>query len=493
MTTNPDFIMKNEVSIYLQEENMLIKKVCTLGPSSSSRQIIKGLLEAGMNVARINFSHGTHQSLGEIIKTLQSLLKEDDRYNCSIMQDLSGPKFRIHDPVGKLLHIAKGDTVRFNTTGKRISDDDLSLNFKLDLSSFKPGQKIIIGDGNAQFEITALGDYSFLARALNECRLAGSRGVSFPGVKLKNFSTLTRKDMADIEFGLKSGIDLIALSFVQSGDDIRQIKTTLSKHGRLDIPVIAKIERISALDDLDDILREADGIMVARGDLGLDADLAEVPFLQKMIISKAIEAAKPVITATQMLESMILNPQPTRAEVNDIANTILDGTDAIMLSGETAIGKYPLESLKYMDAVIKAGKKHFPCWRKMDEEKSDSALDIEETIGLSVCEAARATKARAIIALTRTGQTARLIARYRPEPPIYAVTPNPSTIHILNLVAGCIPILINEFRETDKLVNSTVNKLKESKRIKTDDRIVISGGTPLGKRGSTNFLKIIQI
>ena len=459
------------------------KIVCTIGPASSSDKMLEGLIRAGMNVARLNFSHGDYASHRRVIRKLRFLERKLER-PVAILQDLPGPKIRIG--------AVAGDRVRLQTrhlytlTSRKILGTELavSVSFPGLTRTVKKGDPILLGDGEIELEALQVSKYEVKCRIIVGGILGSHKGIHFPRSSL-NIRALTRDDKKDLAFGIANKVDMIALSFVRNSQDILYARREMHQRGA-NIPLIAKIEKHEALDALDGILENVDGIMVARGDLGLEIAQQRIPAMQKMMIRQANHLGKPVITATQMLRSMVWNPRPTRAEVTDIANAILDGTDALMLSEETAAGDYPLDAVKTMAQVAEETETILePRQRFVGLEKT-----IPEAICLGAISLARDLQVKAFLIPTTSGSTARLIARYRPHYPIIAVTPEPQTVKQLCLVWGVFPVPTRGFKSTDEMVRMLQQKALESGLVKRGDLVAITAGLPLHQTGTTNMITV---
>jgi len=463
------------------------KIVCTIGPASSSDKMLEGLIRAGMNVARLNFSHGDHPSHRRVIRKIRQLERKLGK-PVAILQDLPGPKIRIG--------AVAGDRVRLPTrrpfvlTSKKIlgSESAVSVSFPGLTRAVKKGDPILLGDGEIELEALQVGEHEVKCRIIVGGILGSHKGIHFPRTSL-NLRALTHADKKDLAFGIANNVDMIALSFVRNSQDILYARREMQKRGAK-IPIIAKIEKHEALDNLDGILENVDGIMVARGDLGLEIAQQRIPAMQKMMIRDANHLGKPVITATQMLRSMVWNPRPTRAEVADIANAILDGTDALMLSEETAAGEYPLEAVKIMAEVAEETETILEPRRRFE----GLPKTVPEAISVSAISLARDLQVKAFLIPTTSGGTARLIARYRPRQPIIAVSSNPQTVKMLCLVWGVYPALTRGFKSTDEMIHVLQQKALESGLVKRGDLVAITAGLPLHQSGTTNMItaKVIE-
>jgi pyruvate kinase len=460
------------------------KIVCTIGPATRSPRMIRKLMQAGMDVARLNFSHGTHEEHAQSISILRQAAIEIKR-PIAILADLQGPKIR----TGAL---AGGGTVllragqRFVITTAKVLGDSTRVNttFQALPHEVKRGDRILLSDGLIELRVESVKRLEVICQVANGGILGEHKGINLPGITL-HVPALTEKDRADLRFALLHGADYIAVSFVRRPEDVLVAKTIVRRAKR-ETPVIAKLEKPEAIENLDEILNVSDGVMVARGDLGVEMNPERVPVVQKNIIARAREHRRPVITATQMLESMTENPRPTRAEASDVANAIFDGTDAVMLSAETATGNYPVEAVAMMARIIEeaeASIQEFP--RPAGTER----LKVAETIAEIVCHASRELHMRLIAVFTHSGFTARLVSRYRPLVPIVAFSPEAATRRRMVLLWGVTPRRIVDIKKIDVLPGITEKRLLEERLVKKGDVIAIVAGTPMGMRGTTNFMK----
>ena len=460
------------------------KIVCTIGPASCSARMIDALMKAGMDVARLNFSHGTYEEHAANIATLRAASLKH-RKPISILADLQGPKIRTGTLAGgKPVQLRTGQ--RFVITTARILGDSTRVNttFTQLPREVRRGNRILLSDGLIELRVEEIRGAEVICTVINGGALGENKGINLPGVKLR-VPALTRKDKQDLVFALKHDADYIAVSFVRRAEDVTQAKALIRKAGK-DTPVIAKLEKPEAIESLDAILRVSDGVMVARGDLGVEMNPERVPVVQKTIIAKAREFRRPVITATQMLESMTENPRPTRAEASDVANAIFDGSDAVMLSAETATGKYPVETVSMMARIIEEAEKSI---REFPRPAPQEVLKVAETVAELVCHASRELHMKVIAVFTHSGFTARLVSRYRPLVPIIAFSPEAGTRRRMALIWGVIPKTITDPHTIDSLASISEKRLLEEKLVRRGDVIGIVAGTPMGIRGSTNFMK----
>ncbi len=466
------------------------KIVCTIGPSSGSAAVIERLIKAGMNVARLNLSHGEHREHDRYIKTIRKLSQRLG-INVAILMDLPGPKYRIGKlESGKAL-LEKGAQVVLTT--RRVTGNAALVPVSLPNlpQDVRVGDIVLLDDGAIQLRVIDKGDGEITCRVTAGGVLTVGRGLVVPGMRTSS-PFITEALRQHILFAIEEQPEYLALSFVSSAKDVAEVRAILRKDNA-DVPIIAKIERGEAVDKFDTILAVTDGIMVARGDLGVDIPLEKVPLIQKEIIRKCNQAGKPVITATQMLESMVNSPSPTRAEVADVANAIFDGTDATMLSEETAIGKYPVQALKMMARVAQEAESNLPYEQILAERENWLELQTDELIGYNACLAAQSLRAAAIVALTQSGSTAGRLSKYRPRMPILAITPNSVTCGRLLLRWGVYPFLTARPSSVDNLFVIATKLAKDLGIAKPGDLIVITGGIPLGVAGSTNLLKVENI
>jgi pyruvate kinase len=460
------------------------KIVCTIGPACRSPRIIDRLLRAGMDVARLNFSHGTHEEHARSIAQLRATSHELKK-TIAILADLQGPKIRTGALAGGGPVVLSTGHKFVITTARVLGDSTrVSTIFRSLPNEVHRGDRILLSDGLIELRVEQVRGGEILCEVINGGALGGHKGINLPGVKLR-VPAVTQKDREDLAFALKHGADYIAVSFVRRPEDVLQAKA-LIRRARKDTPVIAKLEKPEAIENLNGILRVADGVMVARGDLGVEMSPERVPVVQKAIIARAREFRRPVITATQMLESMTENPRPTRAEASDVANAIFDGSDAVMLSAETASGKYPVESVSMMARIIEeaeASIAEFP--RPAPQEQ----LKVAETVAELVCHASRELHMKLIAVFTHSGFTARLVSRYRPRVPIIAFSPEAVTRRRMALVWGVMPKDIEDTRKIDNLAAVAEKRLLRERLVRKGDVIGIVAGTPMGIRGTTNFMK----
>jgi pyruvate kinase len=460
--------------------------VCTLGPASDTDDVVRAIIDAGMDVARLNFSYGDHSRHAARIERVRRIAKEENAL-VAILGDLQGPKIRVGEIFGGSVQLATGSS--FTLTTRAIVGDASAAHIDFaDLPrSVKGGERILLDDGLIELQVVSASKTDVLTRVVSGGVLKPHKGVNLPGVPLK-ISALTEKDRADLVFAVEQELDYIALSFVRRPQDVVELNHFLAARGAM-IPVIAKIEKLDAIDTIDAILEVSDGMMVARGDLGVEAPPEKVPIFQKMIIRKANAVGTPVITATQMLESMINNRHPTRAEASDVANAIFDGTDAVMLSAETAVGKYPVEAVQTMERIADVAGEN-PQFKDHRHIGGAGTGNMTDAIGNATCEIARQLNARVIITATTSGFTARMISRHRPDTPILAVTSQERTRRRLALVWGIQSALVEETESTDGMIAASLAAAVKQGVVKRGDVAVITAGVRTGISGRTNMIQV---
>ena len=470
--------------------NRVIRKtkiIATLGPASSSANMIDRLILAGVDVFRLNFSHGSNEAKSGIIATIRTLSRNRGR-QIAILADLQGPKIRTGRMENGALPLDKGDLLDITTDDLLGRPGLISTIYQALPHDVKPGSRILMDDGLIELRVLSVSGGIVHCSVVEGGILKDLKGINLPGVDVSSPS-LTAKDRVDLEFCLGMGVDFIALSFVRKSEDVDDLKRIIFERG-LNIPVVAKIEKPEALRNFKSILKAADAVMVARGDLGVEIAAEKVPIFQKKIIRACNDAGKPVITATQMLESMINHPRPTRAETSDVANAILDGTDAVMLSGETASGQFPVEAVKTMDKVALDVERTYLRGRQPRTEHQGGS--ISEAVAEAACRAATGLRAKAVVVFTQSGSTARLIAKFRPQLPIIAFTPFPDIERRLNLSWGVRTRPIGSVRGTDQQIAAVEDTLLGS-GFKKGDVVVITMGVPVEARGSTNLMKVHKL
>jgi pyruvate kinase len=461
------------------------KIVCTIGPSTESYDKLKQLAAAGMNVMRLNFSHGSFDEHQVRVENLRKIMKDQGK-NFAILQDLGGPKIRIGTFKDKSIMLTPGEKFILTTDEVEGTQERVHINYPELPKEVKPGINIMIQDGTKKLEVVEVKGNDIITKVVVGGRLSNHKGVNVPGANL-SVKSLTEKDRADLEFGIKNNVDFIALSFVRHASDISELRQILNERGSK-AQIIAKIETPEALDVIDDIISAADGIMIARGDLAIEIPAEEVPIVQKLIIHKCNSVGKPVITATQMLESMIKNPVPTRAEVSDIANAIIDGTDAIMLSEETTLGDFPVEAVEIMTRI--ATRVENEVYTRDTIAEYAESHGITDTVSQSAVRAAHSVNAKLIVALTRTGRTPRMLARYRPAERVLALCRNEKSVAQMVLSWGCYPFMAQEFKSVEEILKIVREMTVENKLAKTGDKVVIVAGMPFGMAPETNFILI---
>ncbi|HTO93930.1 MAG TPA: pyruvate kinase [Bacteroidota bacterium] len=470
------------------------KIVCTLGPASSSSGMLADMMASGMDVARLNFSHGTHEEHGAVLKRLREAARTSGSA-VSVLQDLQGPKIRIGELSVPSIDLRKGETLVITTEQITGGPGRVSTTYGDLAADVRPGADILLDDGKLRLAVRRVAGHEVECEVVVGGKLSAHKGINLPGVAV-SAPSLTEKDIADLEFGLAEGVDYVALSFVRTGDDVRELRAAIdSRRPAGERPIIiAKIEKPQAIANIDEIITAADGVMVARGDLGVELPTEDVPMLQKLIITRCNSAGKPVIVATQMLESMIESPRPTRAEASDVANAVLDGGDAVMLSGETSVGKYPLEAVRIMDRIIRKVESEKPVRRRLAAEAKPGVADRHDALGRAACLLAEQMRAAAIVTVTNSGQTARVIARYRPDPPIVAITDSARTLRSLALVWGVRGMVVENLGDdSDRSLARVQERLLAAGVVRRGEYVVLLAGQPFFARGGTNFIKVEKI
>ena len=466
------------------------KIVCTIGPATRSPDILEKMIRTGMNVARLNFSHGSHEEHAQVISAVRSIADRLKR-PVAILQDLAGPKIRTGLITNGPVMLKAGQT--FTLTSREVAGDskEVSLTYKNLPKDVYPGDVLLLSDGDLELIVKEKSEKDIKCRVRIGGPLDSHKGVNLPERSI-NIPILSDKDRDDLDFGTEHGVDYVALSFVRTADEVKEVHGLIKESGRK-TALIAKIEKHEALTNIDEIIKTVDGIMVARGDLGVEIPIEDVPKVQKMLIEKTNRAGKPVITATQMLKSMVDNPRPTRAEVTDVANAIFDGSDAVMLSEESAIGKYPVEAVDMLSRITKSTESVFPFHRWLSKFEEDRTLSIQEAVAHSACQIARWVNAGAIMTSTKSGSTTQLVAKYRPSQPILAMTPDEVTYRKLALVWGAIPIMIGKTQTTDELEQQSIELALKSGHVKKGQLMVFTAGIPINVTGTTNLIKIVTV
>jgi len=463
------------------------KIVCTIGPASSSPDTIRAMIQNGMSVARLNFSHGTHEDHAEKIRIIRSLADELNQ-PVAILQDLCGPKIRVGRIADNGIRLEPGETFVLTSDDIVGTNDRVSVSYQGLPGDVKEGDRLLLADGMMELKVLHSRGADITTQVITGGVLTSHKGVNLPTASMK-LQTLTDKDRRDLKFGLAHEVDYVALSFVRRVDDIHDIKALIDAQNR-HTPVVAKIEKHEALDHIDDIVEAADAVMVARGDLGVEIPLENVPNIQKMIVHKANRRGRPVIIATQMLRSMVSAPRPTRAEAADVANGVLDGADAVMLSEETATGDYPVEAVQFMANIAHAAEERFPYRRYLNQMRH---MDISQSVAAAACNLAENLNAAAIVATTRSGATARHVARFRPRGRIIALSPSEKTVRRLSMCWGCLPCLLSLTEDTDEMIESAAESALQTGYVHSGDLVVITGGRPLYAAGTTNMLWVKRL
>jgi pyruvate kinase len=463
------------------------KIVCTIGPASDSDEMIAKLIAAGMNVARVNFSHGTHEYHRGVIRRIKRVRRALDK-PVAILQDLQGPKIRVGIIGSGVVELKPGQ--EFVLTADNVSGDGnrASVSLKSLPHEVSVGHPILLADGNIELRVEKVVPPEILCRVIVGGVLSSHKGINLPASEV-HVDSMTKKDRKDIVVGLEEGVDAVALSFVRRANDVMAVRKIIKDHGG-NIPIVAKIEKHEAVDNIDSIVAASNAVMVARGDLGVEIDLERVPLVQKTIIRKCNALGKPVITATQMLQRMVDNPRPTRAEATDVANAILDGTDAVMLSEETAVGKYPVEAVMMMDRIARSAESALDT---MKFENIPIENDTDDAISRSSYFIAKEIGAAAIIVPTWTGSTACRVARFRPKQPIIATTPNEAALDFLSLCWGVVPLQISPSDNIDDMIRFSIEAARRAAYVASGQQVIITGGVPLHVAGKTNFIKVDRL
>ncbi len=466
------------------------KIIGTIGPSTKEIETMSAVIKAGMNVARLNFSHGDIQTHLESIKAVRRCAADLNK-TVAILADLSGPKIRTGELENDEVYLNAGDSIALTTKNVVGNHGQISVNYSGLVKDVTIGDSILLADGLIQLIVRSVHRDEVICLVQNGGALKSRQGLNLPG-KTLSIPAVTSKDKSDLKFILEQDIDWIAMSFVRQADDIKELKSLIESAGR-DIPVIAKIEKFEAVENLDDIIAVADGLMLARGDLGVEIPIERLPVIQKKVIKKAQRHGIPVITATQMLDSMIRNPRPTRAEASDVANAIFDGTDAVMLSGETAIGAYPDASVEMMAKICRQAESVLD-WEGLLRDRTHWALGtVSDAISYATCQLSFILKSKAIITPTQSGKTARQVSRYRPKSPIIAVSPRAEVVHRLMLSWGVVPLLVNTPNNIDGMFELAVEAAKKSRLVSAGDQVIITAGVLVNIPGTTNLIKVHSV
>jgi len=465
------------------------KIVCTLGPSSRDEETMEAMLMAGMNVARLNFSHGTHE---DHKKTIESFRRVRDKLDlpAAVLLDTKGPEIRLKDFENGSEIIEDGQVFTLTSEDIQGTKERVATTYAALPSQVEKGTKILIDDGRIRLEVSETTDTDVICNVVSGGKVSNRKGVNIPNKSL-DLEYISEADRNDILFGIKMDVDYVAASFVRKGDDVRQLRTLLNENGGDKIKIISKIENMEGIENFREILDLSDGIMVARGDMGVEVDFEKLPGLQKKFIKECCKAGKPVITATQMLESMTTSLAPTRAEITDVANAVFDGTSAVMLSGESAAGQYPVETVAAMAKIVRQAEEDAEAVNqyKFLEVESDEK-DVSNAMGHAACTTARDIKASAIIAVTTSGYTAEMMAKYKPNTPIIAATPREKTYHQQALTRGVYPVHTRLSDSIDKLMTEAEDGAKRMKFVSEGDLVVISAGMPLNVSGTTNLIRV---
>lgn len=463
------------------------KIVCTIGPACADTETIARMIRGGMSVARLNFSHGSRDTHAEMIRMIREA-SEHTGTPVAILQDLRGPKIRIGEIEPSGIHLDPGDLLILTTEQVIGQGNRVSVSYTHLPQDVSPGDTILLADGLMELSVLSTAEGEIHCRVITGGTLTSYKGINLPSGTIRT-QAITEKDLADLAFGLDQDVDYIAMSFVRNAEDISRAKQIIAE-ACCETPVIAKIEKHEALKDIDNIISAADGIMVARGDLGVEIPLEKVPGTQKMLVEKGNQAGKPVIIATQMMRSMLDSPRPTRAEATDVANAVLDGADALMLSEETAMGGYPVQAVEYMGRIIRVTEEKYPYERSFEEMLQTR---ISESVAHATCILSDHLSARAIIATTKSGYTAHQIARFRPRSRIIAVSPDVRTVRSLALYWGCLPGLMDYTRDTDEMFERASSFAIEQGHAQKDDLVVITAGHPMWEAGTTNMITVRRL
>lgn len=464
------------------------KIICTIGPACEDKETIRKMIEAGMNVARLNFSHGNHGEHKKRIDLIREVSSELGMY-VAILLDTKGPEIRTRKFDQEEIHLKEGDKFTITTRDIIGNQDISSVTYEGLSDDLSVGNRILVDDGLICLEVENIEGTEIVCQVKNSGVIKDNKGINIPGVEI-NLAAITSKDKEDILFAIKNDVDFIAVSFVRKRQDVMEIKRILEENSYNDIDIIAKIENQEGVDNLLEIIQIAEGVMVARGDLGVEIPPEEIPLIQKRIIRECNSVGKPVITATQMLDSMMRNPRPTRAEVTDVASAIFDGTDAIMLSGETAAGKYPVESVMTMATIAKKTEASLDYRNILKQKSIEKNRTITDAISQATCKSAEDLGAKAIFAATSSGYTAKMISKFRPNVPIVATTSSEKVARKMALVWGITPMVINNLKDIGDIFEESKTKALEKSFIEYGDLIVLTAGVPVGISGSTNMLRV---
>ena len=462
------------------------KIICTLGPATDDPDVLRALIKGGMNAARFNFSHGTHAEQLERLNRFTGIRDELGAAVATVL-DTKGPEIRVRSFAAPVDLAAGSEFVL--TTDDVVGDEHrVSVTYRDLPGELEPGQQILIDDGLIGLTVREIRGADILCTVVNGGRLSSNKSINIPGVHI-HLPALTEQDIDDIRFGVENDFDFIAASFIRTAEDVKAIREVLHSFGGENVRIISKIENQEGVDNLDEIIAVSDGIMVARGDLGVEIPAARVPIIQKRMIRSGIAAGKLVITATQMLDSMIRNPRATRAEVSDVSNAVFDGTSCVMLSGETAAGKYPIEAFTSMDSIVREAEESVHYWKRFEKNHVRTQGSVNDAITHSCCLTAMDLGATAIMTTTNSGHTARMIARFRPACPIAALTMREKVRRQLSLSWGVVPYLTGEVTSTDRIFSLCTEVARKEGLVKSGDVVVITAGVPLGKSVETNLMK----
>lgn len=465
------------------------KIVCTLGSATDDDKILEALIQEGMNVARMNFSHGTHEEHAERIRKVRELSEKSGK-PVAILLDTKGPEIRTGLLKEDKVFLKGGE--RFTLYTEEKTGDGVSITFPELYKDVKPGAHILVDDGLISLQVKEIKGTDIVCEVQNDGFISAHKGINVPDIHL-NMPYMSDKDKSDILFGIEQKVDFVAASFVRTKEDVQELRNFLNENGGKGIFIISKIENMEGVRNIDDIIAFSEGIMVARGDMGVELPAEEVPVIQKVIIRKVYEKGKHVVTATQMLDSMMKNPRPTRAEVTDVANAVYDGTSAIMLSGETAAGKYPVESLKMMVRIAERTENDIDYQRRFEHFGQRPGDDVTAAISHATCTTAYDLKAKAIVTVTKSGRSARMISKYRPDCMVISGTTEERVYRQLALSWGVTPILIDEKNDIFELFDHAIDKAKQKKLVEQGNLVVLTAGVPLGVSGNTNMMKVQMI
>jgi pyruvate kinase len=467
------------------------KIVATMGPACNNKKTLREMFDAGLNVCRLNFSHGSYEDHANIIKIIREL-NDETGMNVAILADLQGPKIRTNEMENNGVLLKKDEIVTIGTEKVIGTASSFSINYKKLPTEVKPGERILLDDGKITLEVTSTdGSKSFQAKVIHGGILSSKKGVNLPNTKI-SMPSLTEKDIEDLSFALEQNVDWIGLSFVRCAQDIIELKKLIASK-KCKAKVIAKIEKPEALTEIDEIVKESDGLMVARGDLGVEVPYQNVPLIQKMLIKKCITHAKPIIVATQMMESMITNISPTRAEVNDVANAVLDGADAVMLSGETSVGKFPVEVIRTMANIVSEMEKFEGIYNKEELPEKNHSRFISDSICFNACRLSQRVEAAAILTMSFSGYTAYKIASQRPKAPIYVFTSNQQILTQLHLIWGVKAFYYDKQVSTDDTIADIKSMLKKMNLLEVGDIVINIASIPLKEMGGSNMLKLSYV